>query len=46
MRYWILLAVITLAGCGQKGALYLPKEKAPSAQSETTMSTDSGQTQG
>lgn len=28
MRYLIFLAVMTLAGCGQKGALYLPKDPA------------------
>jgi len=44
MRYWILLAVMTLSGCGQKGALYLPKET-QSPQTEA-VSTETGQTQG
>ena len=27
MRYWIILAVLVIAGCGQKGALYMPEDK-------------------
>ena len=50
MRYLILLAVLILAGCGQKGALYMPQQK-PQATSEEqpkspAVSTTQGQPQG
>jgi len=28
MRYSIILSILLLAGCGQKGALFLPNEQA------------------
>ncbi len=47
MRYLILLAVLILSGCGQKGALYLPQEKATAPQTEQPKSTaDTSTTQG
>jgi predicted small lipoprotein YifL len=27
MRYGMILALLVLAGCGQKGALYMPEDK-------------------
>lgn len=51
MRYLILLAVLILSGCGQKGALFLPHDKTQSApvtqpQLDDDMSTTQGQPQG
>jgi predicted small lipoprotein YifL len=47
MRYLIILAVLTLCGCGQKGALYLPQDKPQTTpESETATSTTQGQPQG
>ncbi|WP_349632028.1 LPS translocon maturation chaperone LptM [Bermanella sp. WJH001] len=43
MRYLIILAVLILTGCGQKGALYMPQDK---PQSDNAMSTSQGQPQG
>jgi predicted small lipoprotein YifL len=44
MRYLILLAVLILSGCGQKGALYLPQDKPQTMpQSEAATSTTQGQ---
>lgn len=45
MRYWILLVAITLGGCGQKGALYLPEKASKPAQTQTATS-EQGQPQG
>ena len=39
MRYLVILAVLIAAGCGQKGALYLPTE-APKQQPEATKAVD------
>ncbi|NVK36525.1 MAG: lipoprotein [Gammaproteobacteria bacterium] len=47
MRYLILLAVLILSGCGQKGALYLPQEKVAAPQVEQSKSAaDTSTTQG
>ncbi|GAA6134538.1 hypothetical protein NBRC116188_13270 [Oceaniserpentilla sp. 4NH20-0058] len=45
MRYLFLLAAITLSGCGQKGALYLPKDAPKPAQAQVETTTE-GQPQG
>lgn len=48
MRYLILLAVLTLSGCGQKGALFLPQDKPQTLSAEQTPSSkaDTSTTQG
>ncbi|MGK0443251.1 MAG: putative small lipoprotein YifL [Bermanella sp.] len=52
MRYLIILAVFTLSGCGQKGALFLPQDKPHTlpaeqqSQSKADTSTTQGQPQG
>jgi predicted small lipoprotein YifL len=50
MRYLILLAVLILAGCGQKGALYMPQDKPQTISEEQpqspAVSTTQGQPQG
>ncbi|MGR6871857.1 LPS translocon maturation chaperone LptM [Pseudomonas sp. HK3] len=43
MRYLMILAVLTLCGCGQKGDLYLPQD---TSQSDAAMSTTQGQPRG
>lgn len=44
MRYLILLAVLTLSGCGQKGDLYLPQDN-PQTMPQSQASTSTTQSQ-
>ncbi len=50
MRYWVLLAifnvaVLMMAGCGQKGALFLPQELPPEQPESEPVSNDEANSQ-